>query len=104
MRQVFALGFPFRAALGALAVLLALSVPVQAQLTRGIVSGTVRDASGLAVPGATVTVTNVETNISRVTVSSEVGFYRVPPSTGSYKVKFEMTGFGAVDTDPAERV
>ena len=35
-----------RQAVGALFVLLALSNAAQAQLTRGIVSGTVRDASG----------------------------------------------------------
>lgn len=98
MKQASALVFLSRPAVGALAVLLTLSGVAQAQLTRGIVSGTVRDASGLAVPGATVTVTNVDTNISRTSVTSEVGFYRVPAlEPGSYKVKVEMPGFGAVE-------
>jgi hypothetical protein len=85
----------------ALGVLLGLVLSIglaEAQLTRGIVSGTVRDPGGLPVPGATVTVTNEETNIARTAVTSDAGFYRVPAlEPGPYKVRVVMAGFVAVD-------
>lgn len=58
------------------------------------VVGTVTDASGGAVPGATITITNVATNDGRVAVSNEQGQYNVPflPS-GGYTVKCELQGF-----------
>ena len=39
------------------------------------ISGTVRDASGAVLPGVQVTVTQVETGISRTTLTNERGFY-----------------------------
>jgi hypothetical protein len=84
-----------------LGVLLGLVLSIglaEAQLTRGIVSGTVRDPGGLPVPGVTVTVINEETNISRTAVTSDAGFYRVPAlEPGPYKVKVAMPGFVAPD-------
>ena len=69
-----------------------------AQITRGAVSGTVRDASGAAVPGASVTVTNMDTNISRTAVSDAVGFFRVPAlEPGRYQVRAELSGFSTVE-------
>ena len=50
-----------------------------AQITRGAVLGTVRDTTtGAAVPGASVTVTNMDTNMSRTAVTDAVGFFRAP--------------------------
>jgi Carboxypeptidase regulatory-like domain len=87
----------FRAAVWAVVALASAGV-AQAQLTRGIVSGTVRDQSGAAIPGANVTVTNVATNISRSVVTNDSGFYRAPAlEPGSYKVKVEIAGFGTVE-------
>src|SRR3989442_14217006 len=64
-----------------------------AQETRGNISGTVRDAQGV-VPGASVTLTNVDTNISQHLVTNESGYYEVPLLTpGPYTVTIEMTGF-----------
>jgi hypothetical protein len=69
-----------------------------AQITRGAISGTVRDASGAVVPGATVTVTNMDTNISRTAVTDAQGFYRVPAlEPGRYQVKTELSGFQTVE-------
>ncbi|MBI4264249.1 MAG: TonB-dependent receptor [Acidobacteria bacterium] len=69
-----------------------------AQITRGAISGTVRDSSGLVVPGATVTVTNVETNASLTAVSDSVGFYRVAPlEPGRYDVTTELAGFATAE-------
>src|SRR6266702_5324488 len=58
------------------------------------IQGTVMDPQGNAVPGAKVTVTNQATNLSRDTVASGEGFYRVselPP--GTYTVTVEAPGF-----------
>src|SRR3954468_12680796 len=46
-----------------------------AQFRAGI-QGTITDATGGAIPGATVVVTNKETSVSQDTVSNESGFYR----------------------------
>jgi outer membrane receptor protein involved in Fe transport len=88
------------ALLGALSVLVFVFAvgPAEAQLTRGIISGTVRDASGAVVPGATVTITNMDTNISRTAVTSELGFYRVAAlEPGRYVVRTELSGFSTVE-------
>jgi hypothetical protein len=78
----------------ALVGVLALPAPSQAQITRGAISGTVRDASGAVVPGVVVTVTNVDTNISRSAVTDAQGFYRVPAlEPGLYAVKAALSGF-----------
>src|SRR3972149_7837732 len=68
-----------RAALVAVALVL-IVVPglASAQITRATISGTVRDSSGAVLPGATVTVTNPETNMVRTVVTDVLGYYRVP--------------------------
>ena len=69
-----------------------------AQITRGAVSGTVRDATGAVVPGASVTVTNMDTNISRSAVTDAQGFFRVPAlEPGRYQLKAELSGFSTVE-------
>ena len=82
----------------AAAGLLAFPLGAAAQMTRGAISGTVRDAQGAVVPGATVTVTNVATNSTRSTVSDAQGFYRVPAlEPGTYNVKTDLSGFQSVE-------
>ena len=46
-------------------LLFASAVVAQTQITSGTIQGTVLDANGAAVPGASVEVKNVETNFSR---------------------------------------
>jgi carboxypeptidase family protein len=75
-----------------------LAVPVdlcaQARLTGADLTGLVVDTSGGVLPGATVTVTNTETNVSRSAVTDVSGRWIVPAlPPGSYTVKFEMPGF-----------
>jgi hypothetical protein len=65
-----------------------------AQAATGALLGNVRDETGAAVPGATITITEVRTNIDRATTSNETGYYtftNLPP--GVYAVKAEMAGF-----------
>src|SRR5262249_44701848 len=81
-----------------LLLLLAIAVPARAQTPSGEISGTVIDASGLAVPGVTLTLTNVATNVVRVVTTNEAGLYvisAIPP--GTYDLKGELTGFRTVE-------
>src|SRR6266852_4856391 len=64
-----------------------------AQILGGIV-GEVKDATGAVVVGATVSVTNTDTNATRSTLSNEAGLYSFPGLVpGPYTVRLEMTGF-----------
>ena len=62
-----------------LTVLVALAPPAFAQLQSGRVVGTVFDPQKAGIPGATVTVTNTATNISRTAVTDAEGNYVVTP-------------------------
>jgi len=75
-------------------ILLVLPSALWAQAATGTLLGNVRDESGAAVPGATVTATEVRTNIPRTAVSNEAGNYtftNMPP--GVYQVEGELQGF-----------
>ena len=57
------------------ACLAAYASPLCAQVAAGEITGIVKDQAGAAVPGATVTVTNVDTNQQRILASSGEGVY-----------------------------
>lgn len=85
--------------IGCIAVLAMLSVIANAQFRAGV-QGVVMDNSGSVVPGATVTLTNKETNQSQTTVSSEGGFYRFTGlAPALYSISAEKQDFkkGIVD-------
>ena len=74
--------------------ILLLASASSAQTNNGQISGTVRDTSGGVLPGVTVTVTNVNTNISRTEVTGANGTYLVTNLPfGPYKVSVELQGF-----------
>jgi len=65
-----------------------------AQVTTGTILGTVTDSTGAVVPGATVTLRNVETGISRTETADSAGRYRASQlSLGSYEVTVTAAGF-----------
>src|SRR5438128_9010140 len=69
----------------------------KAQATNGIISGTVIDASGAAVPGVTIQVNNVNTGVTRTVFTNEQGRYRVPALlVGAYEVQGALPGFQTV--------
>src|SRR5438128_11221786 len=75
-------------------VLFVAAVPVFAQLPTGTILGTVKDASGALVPGATVTAQNVETGTTRSTLTDETGGYRLAAlPVGPYDLRVELAGF-----------
>lgn len=68
----------------------------------GALRGTVTDASGAAVPNATVTATSADMGQSRTATTGEDGVYTItllPP--GNYRVKFEAMGFQTTEVPSA---
>jgi len=64
------------------------------QTNKGTISGTVFDANGAAVPGATVTITNLGTNqATTLTTSSSGAFTLASLDPVTYSVEVEATGF-----------
>jgi outer membrane receptor protein involved in Fe transport len=62
--------------------------------TGGTLQGRVVDDQGLALPGASVTLTNVETGWTRTDVTDAQGWYRAPVlPPGIYSIRAELTGF-----------
>jgi carboxypeptidase family protein/TonB-dependent receptor-like protein len=77
-----------------IALIVLAATPGGAQTFRGTILGTVMDATGAAVPGATVTVHNVDTGLLRKTETQGDGSYRVPElPIGTYDVTVEKPGF-----------
>jgi len=65
-----------------------------AQGERATLNGTVTDASGAAVPGATVVLIETTTNVESKTATTESGVYQMPyMPPGSYKITVTKTGF-----------
>src|ERR1051326_6273214 len=57
------------------------------------ITGVVKDSSGAVIPGATVTVRNVETGFSRTAVTDDSGDYRLPSlPPGRYAMTTELSG------------
>ena len=68
-----------------------------AQLDTGTISGSVTDQTGAAVPGASVSIKNVETGISRSLVTNEAGRYDAAAlPIGTYNVTTSLAGFQTV--------
>src|SRR5712671_915744 len=71
----------------------------QGETTSAIV-GQVSDASGAAVPGATVTVTNKETGLRRSASTDDSGRFNFPQlKPGAYSLKVEAEGFAPQQND-----
>lgn len=69
----------------------------QSQSAGGSIEGTVADETGAVLPGVTVVIKNVETGLSRETVTDASGIYRAPLlPVGNYEVSAELQGFAKV--------
>ncbi|HKE05290.1 MAG TPA: TonB-dependent receptor, partial [Blastocatellia bacterium] len=72
----------------------ACAVFAMAQAVYGSIFGTITDARGSGVPGATVTITNIGTNVTETIKTNSSGYYnqtRLIP--GRYSVRVEAGGF-----------
>ena len=78
-------------------IILACALQLAAQsITSGDVTGIVTDPGHAAIPNASVTLKNVDTNLQQTTTTNEQGTYRfafVQP--GTYNVSVSASGFGA---------
>ena len=76
-----------------LLLLLMTCASAQAQATAQI-SGIIQDQSGAVLPGAEITATQIETGVSRSTVSNETGSYVLSNlPLGPYKLNASLPGF-----------
>lgn len=71
-----------------------------AQSTTGTILGTVTDASGGVLPGATVTITNTGTGLTRIIPTSSDGAFLAPAlPSGTYQVDVTLEGFKSFSQD-----
>ncbi|HKC10772.1 MAG TPA: carboxypeptidase-like regulatory domain-containing protein, partial [Vicinamibacteria bacterium] len=78
-----------------LVVLLALALPIHAQLATGNIYGTVKDDSGAALPGASVTVKGPGGTFT-TTCGSDGRFRVLNLDPGAYQVTSALAGFATV--------
>ena len=77
-----------------LVLLAAMATPSWAQVDTGAILGTVKDASGGVVPGATVALTHKQTNITTRVTTDARGYYEaVGLATGTYSATVSLQGF-----------
>jgi hypothetical protein len=68
-------------------LLLLWSPALRAQAVSGTILGTVQDSSGASVPGASVTIVNSETGLTRAVTTDSAGEYNAPSlPPGMYNV------------------
>ena len=84
-------------------VLLLSALPLRGQAVKASLVGTVTDSSGAVVPGAEITITEVNTNFSRSTTANESGYYVFSNlNPGVYRVEAKLTGFKTAVKDKVE--
>src|SRR5207249_6435328 len=80
-----------------LAIFIMSGITAIGQLTTATITGTVTDQTGAAVPGATVTLKNTDTGITRSAQTRENGKYEaLSLPTGNYEVSASLSGFQTV--------
>ena len=66
-------------------------------VNQGDISGTVTDSTGAAVPGATVTVPNIDTGVTKDYTTNDSGVYDTSSIVaGNYKLTFSRQGFSTL--------
>ena len=81
-------------------LVLSFSLSASAQFENGSLVGTIRDASGASVAGASVTVTNTATGAENKATANGSGDWEVPSlRVGLYRVTASMSGFNTAVAD-----
>src|SRR5437016_3247064 len=66
----------------------------------GDIRGTVTDATGAVIPGAAVTILNVETGVAKSLITNQAGLYdAVSILPGRYRITFNKEGFDKLVRD-----
>src|ERR1700739_3991007 len=87
--------FLMKRALILLVLCFGVAIPTMAQIQGGTISGTLQDAQGATLPGASVTLQGVEATREFVTASDgQFRFLDVPP--GSYRLTIALSGFATI--------
>ena len=84
-------------AVGILTLMVAAPAAGQSQITTGVIDGVVVDANGGVLPGVSVEVHNLDTNLTRTIVTGQDGRFaalQLPP--GRYTVTFTLSGFSTL--------
>ena len=86
--------------IAAFAFILCLScTTLLAQVTSGTISGTVKDATGAVVPGASVTISNPANGLVRTVTTSDSGEFVAPSLLpGTYNITVNAKGFKKLDS------
>src|SRR5262245_19540172 len=83
--------------------ILLIANPLMAQIGTGSITGMVTDSSGAVIPEAEVTITNVDTNVLRVTTTTTSGDYAITGLLpGRYSVAVKKSGFRAANISAFE--
>jgi hypothetical protein len=79
-------------------LLILAAVPLFSQGSAGRILGSISDQSGAAIPGATLTIEDVQRGTSRTLTTDTAGAYNAPNLLpGTYKVRAEFKGFRTVE-------
>lgn len=66
----------------------------------GTIQGTVKDPTGAVIAGARIAITHIATGRTTNTVTNEDGYFATPPiNIGSYKVRVELEGMKAWESE-----
>ena len=85
----------------ALVTMLVIPATGMAQVSSGKILGAVVDESAAALPGVTIVVRNLQTGVSRETVTNTRGRFEIPGlQPGRYQVEAELTGFSRFSQGP----
>src|ERR1700681_570138 len=96
-----AFGISTGAALASLVFACFSSPALQAQTSRGTVTGSITDPSKASVPNVKVELKNSDTNVVRTSSTNDAGLYRFDAvDPGNYQISAVAQGFRASQTTP----
>ena len=91
----------FRALVSGLALISALPVMLQAQVSNRV-SGLVTDQSGAVIVGAAVSAQDIATNVTTNTTSNDRGYFLFQLPIGRYNIRVSSSGFGTAVREKVE--